>query len=145
MKKIYSLILIVFYAVIIFSVKTNAQGGKAEKVKVVDETVMAQKAFKIIPASLESEIPGIVESTIYNAVVAKKYFPSGDYSRIINKLNEIGENNPDPSIRYKAHLASIYLNFNGIIDVKVKHNVFDHEYIFRQIADQLESQLLVSK
>ena len=145
MRIIYATMLTVLFAVLLISADANAQGDKAEDVKAVDETVMAQRAFKIIPTSLESEIPGIVESTIYNTVVTKKYFPRGDYSGIIRKLNEIGEKDPDPSIRYKAHLASIYLNFSGMIDVKVKHNVFDHEYIFRQIADQLENQLLVSK
>lgn len=145
MRMLNTFLLMIFSAVIIFSAKTSAQGDKEDNVKAVDETVMAQRAFKIIPASLESDIPGIVESTIYNTVVTKKYFPGGDYSGIISKLNEIGEKSPDPSIRYKAHLASIYLNFSGMIDVKVKHNVFDHEYIFRQIADQLENQLLVSK
>ena len=34
-----------------------------------------EKAMQVFPASLKSNIPGIVESTIYNVVVYKKYFP----------------------------------------------------------------------
>ncbi len=101
-------------------------------------------AFKTIPSSLESNIPGVVESSIYNAIIVKNYYPEGNYSEIIDKLNDISKGNADPAIRAKAHLASIYLNSNNIITVEPKHNVFDHEYIFRQITQQLDNKFLVS-
>jgi hypothetical protein len=140
MKILYSLILVVLYSVVVFSTSSNAQAGK-----VVKEESLAKRAFSIIPSSLNSNIPGIVESTIYNTVVVKKYYPMGNYDNIIDKLNDIAEGSKDPSIRFKAHLASIYLSFSDIINVEPQHHTFDHEYIFRQIADQLESKLLVSK
>jgi hypothetical protein len=86
-----------------------------------------------------------VKIKIYNSIVVKKYYPEADFRRIIDKLNQIAEVNTDPSIRFKAHLASIYLSFSGIINVEPQHHTFDHEYIFRQITDQLENKLLVSK
>lgn len=110
-----------------------------------DWTARAKKAYEVCSSSLNSDIPGIVESSIYNAILIKKYYPGANYSSIISKLNRIAEDNADPSIRFKAHLASIYLTFTDGISIKPKHDTFDHEYLFRQIADQLESKLLVSK
>jgi len=75
-------------------------------------------------------------------ILLKKYYPSANYSDIIDKLNEIAEKNIDPSIRFKAHLASIYLNFYDIIDIRPKFD-FDHEYIYKQITGQLENNLVV--
>ena len=140
MKKVYSVIVVILFSAFIFSSNINAQEINAAK----DEAI-AKKAFAIIPSSLDSDIPGIVESTIYNAIVVKKYYSSADYRRIIDKLNRIAEENPDPSIRAKAHLASIYLSSSDIIDITPKHHTFDHEYIYRQITEQLDNKLLVSK
>ena len=140
MKLLYSLILILLYFAVVFSSNVYANGKE-----IVMEEIRAEKAFKTIPSSLESNIPGIVESTIYNTIVIKNYYPEGNYSDIIDKLNEISKENADPAIRIKAHLASIYLNSNNIITVEPKHNAFDHEYIFRQITQQLDNKFLVSK
>jgi hypothetical protein len=129
--------LIAIAAVLFSVVSTYAQTTNLES--------LAEKAFKVCPQSLNSDIPGIVESSIYNIVLIKKYYPDANYSSIIEKLNNIAEENPDPSIRFKAHLASIYLSFNEGINIKPEHNTYDHEYLFRQIAEQLESKLLVSK
>ncbi|MEJ2618269.1 MAG: hypothetical protein P8Z35_25155 [Ignavibacteriaceae bacterium] len=139
MKLLYSLILVLLYSVVVFSTNMYAHGKE-----IVKEELRAQKALKTIPSSLESNIPGIVESSIYNAIVVKNYYPEGNYSDIIDRLNDISKENPDPAIRAKAHLASIYLNSNNIITVEPKHNAFDHEYIFRQITQQLDNKFLIS-
>lgn len=103
-----------------------------------------QKTLKVFQSSLESDIPGIVESTIYNVVVLKKYYPSADYNKIVNELNDIAVDNASPAIRYKAHLASMYLTLNGIVVVHPIRNTYEHEYIFKQISEQLENKLLTS-
>jgi hypothetical protein len=136
MKNVHKF-LVLLSAVIIFSVSSYAQGNDYTP----KETVL-KKAYEICPESLNSDIPGIVEAGIYNVILLKKYYPSADYSNIADKLNKIAEKNTDPSIRFKAHLASIYLSFNEIINVQPKF-IFDHEYIYKQITDQLENNLVV--
>ena len=129
--------LAVLTAVVIFSASGYAQGSDyAPK-----ESVL-KKAYEVCPKSLNSDIPGIVEAGIYNVILLKKYYPTADYSNIMDKLNSIAEKNMDPSIRFKAHLASIYLSFNEIINVQPVFN-FDHEYIYKQITNQLEKNLVV--
>ncbi|MEJ2196661.1 MAG: hypothetical protein P8X73_17650, partial [Ignavibacteriaceae bacterium] len=68
--------------------------------------------------------------------------PSGDYTEMIDKLNRVAEENPDPSIRAKAYLANIYLSASDIIDVNVKHRSYDYDYIYKQITEQLENNVL---
>jgi hypothetical protein len=136
MKAILRHGLVIITAAVFFSVSAYAQSANMESV--------AEKAFKVCPASLNSDIPGIVESTIYNIVLIKKYYPNANYSPIVEKLNEIAEENPNLSIRFKAHLASIYLGFSEGINIQPEFNTYDHEYLFREITDQLESKLLVS-
>ncbi len=140
MKRTGKLILIVFSMITMFSTYTSAQDGKF-----VPKQSVVKRAFEACPSSLDSEIPGIVESTIYNIICIKKFYPKANYSDIISKLNDISERNSDPSIRFKAHLATIYLTTSDIIDVKPEVGKFEHEYIFKQITKQLENKLLVSK
>ena len=129
--------LVLFVTAIIFSVSSYAQGSEYTP----KETIL-KKAYEVCPQSLNSDVSGIVEASIYNVILLKKYYPSADYSSIADKLNKIAEKNTDPSIRFKAHLASIYLSFNEIINVQPKF-IFDHEYIYKQITDQLENNLVV--
>ena len=124
------------------SLKTNT---KTAKQKTVDYEQTAKILFEIIPASLDHEIQGVVESTIYNAVLVKKYYPSADFAEIIGKLNEIAVENPDPAIRVKAFLASIYLSSSHIIDVIPLHHTVEYDYIYKQITDQLENKWFANK
>jgi putative cell wall-binding protein len=135
MKRLHKLL--VLFAVIILSASSYAQGSDYSP----KETVL-KKAYEVCPQSLNSDVSGIVEASIYNVILLKKYYPSADYSNIVDKLNEIAEKNVEPSIRFKAHLASIYMSFNEIINIQPKFN-FDHEYIYKQITNQLEKNLVV--
>lgn len=129
--------LVLLVAGIIFSASSYAQGNNY-----TPTVTVLKKAYEVCPQSLDSNVPGIVEASIYNVILLKKYYPTADYSSIVNKLNKIAEKNMDPSIRFKAHLASIYLSFSEIINVQPKF-IFDHEYIYKQITDQLEKNLVV--
>ncbi len=140
MKRTGKFILVVFSMMTIFSTYISAQDSKF-----VPKESVVERAFNTCPPSLDSDIPGIVESTIYNIICIKKFYPQANYSDIISKLNNIAEKNSDPSIRFKAHLASTYLTLGDMIEVKPEAGKFEHEYIFKQITEQLENKLLVSK
>jgi len=103
-----------------------------------------ERLLKVFSTSLENKIPGIVESTIYNVVSYKKYYPNLDYSRINNLLNEISQKHEDASIRYKAQLASMYLSEASTLDITPVPGSETHDYLFKQIAQELEKKLLVS-
>ena len=93
---------------------------------------------------MQSEIPGIVESTIYTMVLYKNLFPDLDYSPLQKGLDEVARENSDVSISYKARLASTYLTYSANIRITPVSSAPDHEYLFRQIAEQLEQKLLAA-
>ncbi len=138
-NRVVSFVLALLLMTTVLSFNVFAKDSTTAKAK-----VNYRLALKVSQSSLDNSIPGIVEGTIYNVVVLKKYCPDADYSNIIDKLNKISQEYPVTSIRYKAHLASMYLTMGNGIEVRPRKDVFEHEYLFKQIADQLETKLLVS-
>ena len=130
--------------VIIISVLTLSTAVFAQPAEHIYGQKTLELGLKAFPVYLKSDYQGIVECTIYNIVVLRRYFPNADYNSLVEELNKVAQENTSPSIRYKAHLASMYLTLGGNIKVTVAKTAYDHEKVFRQIADQLEKQLLVS-
>lgn len=139
MRLVYLKTAVVVLILLAFSIRIDAQPNFSVKKK-----ANLEKAIQVFPASLKSDIPGIVESTIYNIVVYKNYFPEKNYDKIANILSSVAHENYDPAIRYKAYLAEMYLNSSANVSLKPESPAQDHEYIFIQIADQLEKNLLVA-
>jgi len=124
-------------AIFVFAFTAISQTTEGE-----GRTFNHQRNFKEFESSLKSEIPGIVESTIYTVVLYKNLFPVLNYSHLQNELDQVARENSDVSISYKARLASTYLNYSNNITITPVSPASDHEYLFRQIAEQLEQKLL---
>ena len=93
-------------AILIFAFSAASQTNELEGRK-----FNHQRNFKVFESSLQSDIPGIVESTIYTVVEYKNRFPDLNYSRLGNELDEVARDNKDVAISYKARLASMYLTY----------------------------------
>jgi hypothetical protein len=91
-----------------------------------------------------SDVPGIIESTIYNLVQCKSVFPNREYSRHIRWLDETSTSSSDASIAYKATLASMYLRYGSPIDDLSVFDPVDHEKAFKSVAAQLAAKLLAT-
>jgi hypothetical protein len=94
--------------------------------------------------SLRSDYQGVVEWTILDVVVYKSKYPDLNYDGILDRLNRLAESNKVPSVSYKAYLAGMYLTHPEKIEIVESHNIETEEGIFRQIAQQLEKNLLSS-
>jgi hypothetical protein len=90
------------------------------------------------------DIPGIVESTIYNLVQCKSVFPDKEYARYVRWLDETAARHNDAVIVYKATLASIYLRYGSPIRDASVFDPNDHEKAFKTIAAQLATKLLAT-
>jgi hypothetical protein len=90
------------------------------------------------------EIPGIVESMIYNLVQCKSVFPDKEYTRFVRWLDETASTNDDAAIAYKATLASIYLRYGSPINDNSVFDPYDHEKAFKSVAAQLAAKLLAT-
>ena len=139
MKRVMRAATTTLAAILIFAFTATSQTNERE-----GKTYNHQRNFKELEYSLQSEIPGIVESTIYTVVLYKNRFPDLDYSRLQSGLDEVARDNGDVAISYKARLASTYLTYSTNIQITPVSPALDHEYLFRQIAEQLEQKLLAA-
>ena len=105
----------------------------------------AQKLMRGFDASLRSEVPGIVESTIYNLVEYKSFFPEREYARFVRALSEIARNSADSTIAYKAMIAGMYLAYGSRVDDASVFTPYNHETAFKAVADQLAKKFLLSE
>ena len=101
-------------------------------------------ALKNSVAGLDSDINGLVESVIYNVTVFKSVYPNENYKDIVEKLNELAVEGPTPAIRYKAQLASLYINYYSMFDGLKINNEQDVDKYFRTISTELENKVLAS-
>ncbi len=137
-KVVYNMVLVVSAVLAITSTNFGEQKNNALNKQVIEN------ALREFPNSLKTGVPGIIESTIYNIVLVKKYFPNEDYNNVIKALSKVAQSDDDPSLKFKAHLALIYLTYGSDIELKPIRDTYDHEYIFKQISEQLEKKLLVA-
>lgn len=124
---------------------TLSMQAMAQEIMVKNEPARFQKILNtaFVP-SLESDIRGIVEGSLYNIVLCKKYFSALDYKTTSDKLQWLIAENKSSSITYKAHLVLMYLSNAENIDITPKSDPETHDYIFRQISKELESKLLAN-
>lgn len=116
-----------------------AQPGAVERQKRLQTLTMENFRY-----ALKSDIQGVVEGTIFDVVVYRKYYPQLDYNGIVDRLNDLAVEGKVPQVRYKAHLASMYFSAGGQINIVPAQDPWDQDSVFRQIAEQLEKNLLSS-
>jgi hypothetical protein len=102
------------------------------------------RLMKGLEMAKRSDIPGIIESTIYNLVQCKSVFPAREYSRHVRWLDEMSSNTSDATIAYKATLASMYLRYGSPINDPSVFDPNDHEKAFKTVAAQLATKLLAT-
>ncbi len=128
-------------AALLFSVASSLVYGQ------VDTTVIgSQKMQKLLNTvftrSLQSNIPGIVEGTMHHIIVCKKYFPSLNYTSVTEGLTELIQKSEDQKISYEAYLAKQYVSYNSRIAITPVSRPETYDYIFKQIAVELQNKLL---
>ena len=114
----------------VFSTSIFAQGPKAEQ--------FINKAKENYLRSMDSDYNSVVESTIFVTMEMKDRYPEFDYSKLIDRFNELAIEGNTPTLRYKAQLASLYFNFYSMFsDIKIV-NKENPEIFFKQISERLE-------
>lgn len=136
---------IVLGAIILVTALTSVSAASGQSKEERYAKYDFNKLMNVFDGSLRSDIPGIVESTIYNLVEYKSYFPDRDYSRFVRELNDLSRSETDSTIAYKASLASMYLAYGSRIEDKSVFSPYEHETAFEQVADQLAKKFLVTR
>ncbi len=126
-------------ATFVFVTSAFAQPGAVERQKSLQTLTMENFRH-----SLTSKYQGVVEGTIFDVVLYRKDYPQLDYDKIIDRLNDLAVTSKVPLVRYKAHLASMYFSAVDQINLVPAQDPWDQDAMFRQIAEQLEKNLLSS-
>lgn len=98
---------------------------------------------------LQSDVPGILESTFFNAIALKTLHPEFESNRVNEKITQIAVEEGNHSIRYKAMLTLYYLrgqeNFDycGEFTQLVKTN--DQLAVFQSLNDQIRERQLAAQ
>ncbi|MDZ7767135.1 MAG: hypothetical protein U5K00_22435 [Melioribacteraceae bacterium] len=127
-------IYIILFTVLIFSTNLLAQRPANFSTIVTDNLVR----------SLNHDIEGVVEASIYNSLFLTKYYPDANIDKVLNKLNEIAAESEKPSLRYKAQLAVLYMTNYSTEELKLENYKDNRGEIFKMISTKLENLLLVS-
>ncbi|MEW6701329.1 MAG: hypothetical protein AB1298_01295 [Bacteroidota bacterium] len=105
----------------------------------ITEKSFQERVVKRALYGMNSEIPSIVESSLFLILEVKNRYPNEDYTKILDKLNELVSSGKTISIRYKAQLATLFFNYHEQFkEVKITENDNPDKY-FRMIAGKIEN------
>ena len=79
-----------------------------EVTQTINKSVLFDRFEKGLLVNLNSEVRGIVESALFNAVNYKVAYPEFDSERVEDELYEVAVNGDNHMLRYKAYLALAY-------------------------------------
>jgi len=127
-------------ALVALAIAFNASAQESRPVK---EAFIKKYSLEMFGISLQAkEYPGVVEGTLYNIIECKNLFPEVDYSDLVAPINKLAKEPNDLIIGYKASLVGLYLAHSSEFHITPMRGAQDHEYLFKQIADQLEQKLV---
>lgn len=97
---------------------------------------------------LSSDVLGVVESSIYNAVNYKIAYPDFNSERVIEELNKVAIAGTNHSVRYRAYLAlAYYKNQSEFESPDTLLSLLDHKNqdgIFFYLQDEIQNDRFTS-
>ena len=142
---------IVITAVIFTFASITASQSFAMSSATNDSTVVTKQANidilfdrfeKGLISGLSSDVQGVVESSIYNAVNYKIAYPEFTSVKVIEELNRVALNGVNHSVRYRAYLAlAYYKNQSDFDSPDTLISLLDHKNqdgIFFYLQDEIQ-------
>ncbi|PWN08140.1 hypothetical protein [Rhodohalobacter mucosus] len=112
----------------------TSQITKTDQLNEVDKDSHFRNLEDTILFGLQSDVHGVVESALFNAVSYKIVYPDFRSNRVLGRLSKIALEGPSHSIRFKAYLALEYYQnqdefkepvaLTGYIDLTDQNRVF---------------------
>jgi len=93
---------------------------------------------------LNSDISSVTESSLFVTLELKDRYPGEDYSKLIDKLDELAKEGSTLAIKYKAQLADIYYKYYYLFaDINIESTDAADKY-FKVIAERIAETSFVS-
>lgn len=119
----------------------------------VTETKTDKEIYKNLEKSLlfglSSDIIGVVESTLYNAVTFKVTYPEFNSMRVLEEVSKVALEGENHNLRYKAYLALTYYQNQDRFDSKQNLSAMmdtrNQDKIFFYLQDEVQADQLTSR
>ena len=102
------------------------------------------KAAQRYTECLESCNTGVIESALAQAVLMKLYVPEKEFEGLREKISSLSVNGCNPTIRYKAYLASLVYDDPELFAQEQGQSFSDAEALFSSVSNRLQVTLLGS-
>lgn len=107
---------------------------ETEKMNSLERSEHFRNLENAVLFGLQSDVHGVVESALFNAVSYKIVYPQFSSKRVLGRLSKIALEGPSHSLRFKAYLALEYYQnqdefkepaaLTGYIDLRDQNRVF---------------------
>lgn len=104
-----------------------------------------KNAPKNYEKALKSGNAGMVESAIFHSLKFMLFYPQEDAAKLKKQITRLVKEGETRSIRYKAYLASQFLNNPDLLATIEKEDYKDADRFFKILGDILQENVLVSK
>ncbi len=104
-----------------------------------------KNAPKNYEKALKSGNAGMVESAIFHSLKFMLFYPQEDAAKLKKQITRLVKEGETRSIRYKAYLASQFLNNPDLLATIEKEDYKDADQFFKILGDTLQENVLVSK
>ncbi len=134
MKALQVVTIIVTLTLVLFtSLQAQAKEVMKSDSTIVTEQVNNDKLFEQFETGLlyglSSNVQGVIESSIYNAVNYKIAYPEFKSVKVLEELNRVALEGDNHSVRYRAYLAlAYYKNQSEFDNPDTLLSLLDHSY-----------------
>lgn len=150
--KIVTVVSFLFMASFAVASEVSADNTVAEDstavAKVENEKALFNKLEKGLIYNLNSNITGVVESSLFNAINYKVAYPEFSSERVEGILNRIALEGESHSLRYKAYLTlAYYRNQDQFDSPEALLSMLDYKHqngIFFYLQDKVQSEQFTS-
>lgn len=104
-----------------------------------------KNAPKNFEKALKSGNAGLVESAIFHSLKFMIFYPEQDAAKLKKQITRLVKEGETRNIRYKAYLASQFLNNPDLLATIEKEDYKDADRFFKMLGDTLQESVLVSK
>ncbi len=104
-----------------------------------------KNAPKNYEKALKSGNAGMVESAIFHSLKFMLFYPQEDVAKLKKQITRLVKEGETRNIRYKAYLASQFLNNPDLLATIEKEDYKDADRFFKMLGDTLQESVLVSK
>lgn len=104
-----------------------------------------KNAPKNFEKALKSGNAGLVESAIFHSLKFMIFYPEQDVTKLKKQITRLVKEGETRNIRYKAYLASQFLNNPDLLATIEKEDYKDADRFFKMLGDTLQESVLVAK